>query len=238
MANIGRGCGSDPDDGAAQYAKAEGKAYYAKAGKNAANAASRAAPTTPEAITRDEETKNKAFRMKNLLKTLQDAAEEIKELEEQQDSSADEETAHELLGMAMKLQAQLRETNKKPAPRTWTQEHPEYSSQELVLKDLSSDIPLERLVMLMGGGNAVRDVRFKDHYTFVAFHNASVCTEQYETVMETLAKDKWSATSVSRARFRGDLHMHEIDSGIEKPRYKPFDPKKVYKDWGSQSRGS
>ena len=75
-------------------------------------------------------------------------------------------------------------------------------------------------------------MRYKDRYTFVAFHNVFDCSEQYETAMATLAKDKWSAKALSRARFREDLHMHEFDSDVEKPRYKPFDPRKVYKDWG------
>ena len=104
MANVGKASGTDA-----------GAAYYGKAGGDAAKAGSRSVPKTPEALTREEESKNKAFRMKGLLKTLQDVSAEITNLDAQKDSSADEETANELVEMATKLQAQIRETANRPA---------------------------------------------------------------------------------------------------------------------------
>ena len=98
---------------------------------------------------------------------------------------------------------------------------------------MSTDLPEERLVELLGGGEAVRDVRYSQNLTFVAFYTVFDCNEQFETAMASLVRDKWSAKAIARARFREDLHMHEIDDDVPRPHYKPFDQKKAYVDWGA-----
>jgi hypothetical protein len=188
------------------------------------------APTTPKAFVLEEKARYKTFKMQSLLKTLQEVSAGIADLGEQKETPEDEDTANEIMTMAAKLQSQCRVTSR----YSWTPTKlPTFSSMELVFKDLSADIPEERLVELLGGGDAVRDVKYANDLTFVAFYTVFDCNEQFETAMASLARDKWSASSIARARFRADLHMHEVSNEVPKPHYRPFHPRKAYVDWGT-----
>ena len=57
---------------------------------------------------------------------------------------------------------------------------------------------------------------------FVAYHNKEDATEGLATAAAAITRAGGPGTSVTRARFKADLHSHEANINGPQPRYKPY----------------
>ena len=149
----------------------------------------------------------------------------------------------QLTDMAGRLQLSIQQEGGANAGRTlreWDAEpfrnrnRPEYSETELLFLDMDVDVKnaagIEKVASIFGGGNLVRDIRQSGTLTFVAFWTSEGANKMLAGGILKLRKAGIHVATVSRARFREDLHLHEVDPRAPAPYYYPFKPKEEGSD--------
>ena len=130
-------------------------------------------PSTPDRMILDEAKANKAFKMKELVKAIQETSEKLSSFVDESGAILNEEcggAAEQLMEVAKTLQAQLEGTEKEyreggphaeenKSKKWYSHEWPKYSATEVVVVDLSEEASSEIIAGILGGGDVVRDVR-------------------------------------------------------------------------------
>ena len=143
----------------------------------------------------------------------------------------------QLTDMAGRLQQSIQRdqgANTRPMPLfEWNADpfsndlRPTHSVTEILFLDLSADltddVKKEQIAWILGGGNVVRDIRQAGNLTFVACWTAKEASKMLDGGINKLRKSGIHASMATRARFRDDLHNHEINPLAPTPYYYPFE---------------
>ena len=221
-----------------------------------------AVPTTPTRLGEEEQAKSKAWQrtqMKNQLKEMQDELASLFDEEGNLHMPNNENKVKEMNEMILELHKSLYPTDKKEEGQEeqgtarnmsmqstdeegqwvdyWEAPKPRHSSTEICIGDLNESAQIPDIAAILGGGNIIRDVRRADNHTYVAFWTVHGAMDGLEYARQKLERAGHTCSYVQRARWRDDLHSHEISSGQDaqavEPHYTPFDITPMYQDWGS-----
>ena len=113
-------------------------------------------------------------------------------------------------------------------------ERPDDSTTEVVFHNMDNTISKERIAALLGGGIKVRDVRRSGPLTFVAFWTPVFANDAMTYGLRKLRRAGVAVATIQRAKFREDLHLHEIDPTAPSPYYEPFSYKEETHEYGKR----
>ena len=113
-------------------------------------------------------------------------------------------------------------------------ERPEDSTTEVAFYNLDANVPKERIAALPGGGTKVRDIRRSDSLTFVALWTPDIADATRIYGIRKLRRAGVAVSTIQRAKFREDLHLHEIDPTAPAPYYEPFSYEEETHEYGKR----
>ena len=120
-----------------------------------------------------------------------------------------------------------------PEPEHTTKQ-PEECTTAVAFYNINPDIGRERIVAILGGGNAIRTLRQARMLTFISCWTSEDANLMLRFGLQKMRRAGISVSTVQRAKFRRDLHLHEIDEKAPSPPYEPFSPEVERHNYGKR----